>query len=76
MNLNLGEKTALITGSTASIGYATALRLAREGADVVVNGRSQERVDNAVATLKEQCPDAGISGIAADLSSREGVYHL
>ena len=76
MNLELGDKTALITGSTAGIGYATALRLAQEGATVVVNGRSQERVDNAIATLKEQCPDASISGIAADLSSREGVYHL
>lgn len=52
MNLKLDGKTALVTGSTAGIGHATALELAREGARVFVNGRTQARVDAAIATIR------------------------
>ena len=52
MDLQLKGKTALITGSTSNIGYATAEALLKEGADVIINARSQESVDKAVATLK------------------------
>src|SRR5476649_2809329 len=52
MDLKLQDRIALVTGSTAGIGYAIAAALAREGAAVIVNGRSQSAVDAAVATLK------------------------
>src|SRR6056297_2481587 len=76
MNLGLTGKTALITGSTAGIGYAAAICFAREGARVVVNGRSEERVARAVAELRALMPDrplAEISGIDADLSTAAGT---
>jgi NAD(P)-dependent dehydrogenase (short-subunit alcohol dehydrogenase family) len=67
MDLELKGKTALVTGSTAGIGLAIATILAREGASVIVNGRTQERVDRAVA-------DSGAAhGIAADLATEAGA---
>jgi NAD(P)-dependent dehydrogenase (short-subunit alcohol dehydrogenase family) len=68
MDLKLTDKKALITGSTAGIGFATARLMLQEGAEVVINGRSGERVDKAVAQLKELVPGAKVSGIAADFS--------
>ena len=50
MNLQLNGKTALVTGSTAGIGLAIAAALAQEGASVIVNGRTQERVDSAITS--------------------------
>ncbi|BDI30633.1 oxidoreductase [Capsulimonas corticalis] len=76
MDLGLKGKIALVTGSTAGIGLATAQGLANEGASVVVNGRTQERVDQAVAKIKEVSPGADVTGIAADLSTAEGVSAL
>src|SRR5215467_12017962 len=70
MNIDLSGKTALVTGSTAGIGYAIAKGLAGCGATVVVNGRGQDKVDAAVKKLE----GAGgkVRGIAADVSSAEG----
>jgi NAD(P)-dependent dehydrogenase (short-subunit alcohol dehydrogenase family) len=51
MNLQLDGKTALVTGSTAGIGLAIATALAKEGTAVIVNGRTQERVDVSVCLL-------------------------
>jgi NAD(P)-dependent dehydrogenase (short-subunit alcohol dehydrogenase family) len=76
MDLGLKGKRALITGSTAGIGLATARALATEGAYVTVNGRSQARVDSAVDTLRREVSGATITGIAADLSSGEGCATL
>jgi NAD(P)-dependent dehydrogenase (short-subunit alcohol dehydrogenase family) len=67
MDLQLGKKTALVTGSTAGIGNAIALSLAREGAFVIVNGRAQAAVDAAVAKIRSET-GAEASGFAADLS--------
>ncbi len=67
MDLHLAGKSALVTGSTAGIGFAIAQGLAREGAQVLVNGRTQERVDIAVATIKKKFPDAQVEGFAGDL---------
>ena len=71
MDLQLGGKTALVTGSTAGIGLAIVQGLAREGARVILNGRTEERVDGAIATIKKRIPDASVEGFAGDLSKAE-----
>src|ERR1044071_493376 len=68
MDLELGGKTALVTGSTAGIGFAIARRLAREGATVIVNGRTGERVQAAIRKIEGEMPGKHVEGIAADLS--------
>jgi NAD(P)-dependent dehydrogenase (short-subunit alcohol dehydrogenase family) len=73
MDLQLENRTALVTGSTAGIGYAVAEALAREGARVTVNGRTPARVEEAVARLRAGMPDARVNGVAADLGSAAGV---
>ena len=73
MNLQLEGKRALVTGSTAGIGYAIAEGLAREGTSVIVNGRTQTRVDRALASLVETAVRGKVEGIAADLGTAEGV---
>lgn len=76
MDLLLKDKAVLISGSTAGIGFATASLFAREGADVVVNGRSERRVEDAVARLRLEQAGAKVRGVAADLGTREGVDKL
>lgn len=76
MDLQLTGKQALVTGSTAGIGYATAVGLAREGAAVTLNGRSSRRVEQALATLKGAVPGAVANGIASDLGTAAGVEQL
>ena len=73
MDLQLTNKKALVTGSTAGIGFAIASLLAQEGASVVVNGRSQGRVEEAVQRIKKENKDAQVTGVAADLGTKEGV---
>lgn len=73
MDFGLKDKTALVTGSTAGIGYATALGLAREGASVVVNGRTPARVDEAVRRIAAESSNANVSGVAADMGTAEGA---
>jgi NAD(P)-dependent dehydrogenase (short-subunit alcohol dehydrogenase family) len=72
MDLDLKGKIALVTGSTAGIGFAIAKRLAGEGAEVIVNGRTDERVREAVAKIEKEIRGAKVSGIAANLGSAEG----
>src|ERR1700761_3980375 len=76
MDLHLKNKTAFISGSTAGIGFATAQRLLEEGANVIINGRSQPGVDTAVKELKTQFPAGKVSGIAADFSKVAEVNKL
>ena len=66
MDLQLKGKRALVTGSTAGIGYAIAAALAREGAEVIVNGRTEEGVAKAVAELKSET-GVDVVGFAGDL---------
>ena len=75
MDLQLVGKKALVTGSTAGIGLATANGLYREGASVCVNGRNPKRVEEAVRQVKAS-PTIGtpeVTGVAADLGTAEGV---
>jgi NAD(P)-dependent dehydrogenase (short-subunit alcohol dehydrogenase family) len=76
VNIELTGKTALVTGSTAGIGYAIAKGLAASGAEVVINGRGQGKVDAAVARLKQAVSGAKVRGIAADVSTAEGCNAL
>src|ERR1700742_2754501 len=73
MGLGLAGKTALVTGSTAGIGLAIAESLARECARVYVNGRTQERVDAAIANVRSMGCGGEVHGIAADFSSAAGA---
>lgn len=72
MRIDLSGKTAIVTGSTAGIGLATARGLAESGATVVVNGRTRGAVDDAIAALASAVPWAKLRGVAADLGTPEG----
>lgn len=76
MDLGLNGKLALVTGSTAGIGFAAAEVLAREGARVIVNGRTQARVEEALAKLRKSVPGAQVSGVAADVSGAAGCAQV
>ena len=76
MNIDLSGKTALVTGSTAGIGYAIAKGLAASGASVVLNGRKQATVDTAVAKLSGEVKGAKVRGVAGDVSTATGCKAL
>ncbi|WFU36373.1 SDR family NAD(P)-dependent oxidoreductase [Bradyrhizobium brasilense] len=76
MKIDLSGKTALVTGSTAGIGNAIAKGLAETGAEVVVNGRGQAKVDAAVAAIGKAVSGAKVRGIAADVSTAAGCKAL
>jgi NAD(P)-dependent dehydrogenase (short-subunit alcohol dehydrogenase family) len=76
MNIDLKGKTALVTGSTSGIGHAIAKGLAVAGANVVVNGRTQGKVDAAVAAIANAAPGGKIAGVAADVSTAAGCQTL
>jgi len=73
MNLQLEKKLALVTGSTAGIGFAIAKALAAEGARVIVNGRSEARVTEAIASIRGLIPSAKLDGLALDLSKADAA---
>ncbi|HZD48236.1 MAG TPA: SDR family oxidoreductase [Silvibacterium sp.] len=75
MDLGLKGKRALVTGSTAGIGFAIAKLLAREGAFVYVNGRTEARVDKAVTEIGSEIRGK-VDGVAADLGTEEGASKL
>src|SRR5205814_9155658 len=71
MNLQLENKRALVTGSTAGIGFAIAKALATEGARVIINGRSERRVVEAISSIPANVPSARLEALALDLSKAE-----
>jgi len=79
MDLHLINKTALITGSTKGIGKAIAIEMAREGTNVIINGRKQPEVDELVIKIKHDFPETSPRGVAADLANeddREKLFKL
>ena len=76
MDLGLTSRTVLVTGSTAGIGYAAARRFADEGARVLLNGRTAERVTLAVSSLRAEYPKASIDGVAADVGTAAGCQAI
>jgi NAD(P)-dependent dehydrogenase (short-subunit alcohol dehydrogenase family) len=76
MDLQIAGQTAIVTGSTAGIGLAIAAALAKEGVRVVINGRTQERVDAAVKTVSAAVPNAQVIPFAADLATAAGADAL
>ena len=76
MDLQLADKRALVTGSTAGIGLAIAVALAREGAAVIVNGRTDDRVAAAVARVKAEHGTGTVTGVAADLGTEAGARRV
>ncbi len=76
MDLKLTAHTALVSGSTAGIGLAIATTLAKEGATVIINGRTAERVDRAIAHIKQAVTDAKLQGVVADLGTQAGALKL
>jgi NAD(P)-dependent dehydrogenase (short-subunit alcohol dehydrogenase family) len=73
MDLGLRDKLAVVSGSTAGIGLAIASALAAECAKVIVNGRTQARVDAAVKAIQQKVAGANVRGVAADLGTSAGV---
>jgi NAD(P)-dependent dehydrogenase (short-subunit alcohol dehydrogenase family) len=76
MHIDLSGRTAIVTGSTAGIGLAIATGLAGTGAQVIVTGRTQARVDEAIASIKAAVPSAKLKGVAGDLGTAEGAREL
>jgi NAD(P)-dependent dehydrogenase (short-subunit alcohol dehydrogenase family) len=73
MNLGLQGKLAVVSGSTAGIGFAIAATLAQEGARVVINGRTEARVTTAVEKIRQRMKGAELIGVAADLGTAAGI---
>ena len=76
MDLQLQEKTAFITGSTAGIGFATARTLAAEGATIILNGRTEEKLNQAIQKLQQEFLEISISGLATDFGQLNEVEEL
>jgi NAD(P)-dependent dehydrogenase (short-subunit alcohol dehydrogenase family) len=76
MNLLLDGRRAVVTGSTAGIGFAIAEALAKEGASVVVNGRTERRVSEAIEKLQATGARGDVKGIAADVGTAQGTEEL
>ncbi|WP_068617681.1 SDR family NAD(P)-dependent oxidoreductase [Paenibacillus tuaregi] len=76
MELHLQGKTALVTGSTAGIGKAIATSLAAEGATVLINGRSEEKVTNTIKEIRDRHASAKLESAAADLGTEQGCRQI
>lgn len=73
MNLKLEDKTALVTGSTAGIGFAIARSLAAEGVRVIVNGRTEARVSEGITSIRRSHPEARLESFVANLANAEAA---
>ncbi len=73
MQIRFDGRTALVTGSTRGIGYAVARLLGEAGAEVIVNGRTAEAVDEALASLRKEVPQGAFRGLVADIATAQGA---
>jgi NAD(P)-dependent dehydrogenase (short-subunit alcohol dehydrogenase family) len=76
VKIDLSGKTAIVSASSGGIGLAIATGLAAAGADTVINGRSKDSVDNAIALIRENVDNAKLRGISGDLSTEAGLDAL
>ncbi len=76
MDLQLKGKIALVTGSTGGIGLAIGARLVGEGATVIITGRSENRVADAIASIRQKDPRARVEAYAGDLSRAETAERI
>lgn len=76
MKIDLSGKVALVTASTAGIGFAIAKGLAESGAEIILNGRSEQSVNAAIARLQNEVPGAKARPAIADLSDADGAAQL
>ena len=76
MKIDLAGKVALVTASTAGIGFAIAKGPAESGAEVILNGRSEQSVNAAIARLQNEVPGAKARPAIADLSDADGAAQL
>src|SRR6266511_2244113 len=76
MNLELIDKTALVSGSTKGIGFAIASQLAAEGAQVILNGRSDDAVHSALEQIRKTVHEAKVEGFAGDLATSAATEAL
>ncbi|BCT67759.1 SDR family oxidoreductase [Nitrosospira sp. NRS527] len=72
MNLDLNGKTALVTGSSGGIGLEIARSLAAEGAKVIISGRTQSNVEEAIADVRAGLPNAELVALVADHGNAVG----
>src|SRR6056297_930421 len=75
MDLELADTSALVTASSSGLGKASATALAREGANVVLNGRDEERLAEAVEEV-DAAGDGEVVGVQGDLTEKEDIEHL
>lgn len=73
MQLNLENQLALVTASSGGIGLAIARSLAREGARVIVNGRSARNVETAISAIRSSQPDAKLEPLVSDNGTADGT---
>jgi NAD(P)-dependent dehydrogenase (short-subunit alcohol dehydrogenase family) len=76
MDFKLTTHTALVSGSTAGIGLAITTALAQEGATVIINGRTTDRVNGAISHIKQTVTNAKLQGVVADLGTQAGASEL
>jgi 3-oxoacyl-[acyl-carrier protein] reductase len=75
MDLQLKGKKAIVTGSSRGLGYATAHLLAEEGAQVIVNSRSQDKADDAASRILSET-GADVTGLAGDVAQKDTPSQL
>ena len=76
MKIDLSGKLAIVSGSTGGIGLGISQSLAEAGATVVVIGRDTAKVEQALASIRQQVPGAQLRGLTADLGTAEGAEKL
>ncbi len=76
MELQLVNKSVFISGSTSGIGFAMAQGFLSEGAKVIINGRSEDKLQEAIKKLKVMAPEASVSGVVADFRDAKAIHEI